>query len=177
MLVTDLPQSFISDTALPTKAPLPQPPPYSLRPVSFQLLPVSLDAQLRGMGDPERPEIGGRFPISALLPKTAPAPAVELGEEDLPAGAKGDIWEDLPTLSYLQTQQLPAGSSPVEAARIKRRAGSYTWKSSKLYRRMTETELREVPPRAARWKLAVDTHQQVGHWGAKRTTALLATSH
>ena len=177
MLVTDMPVSFLSATALPDKPPLPQPPPYSLRPVSFQLLPVSLEAQLRGIGEPELAESGGAPHIAALLPRYLPMLEDEdFPSEDPPAVVKGDIWEDVSTLHFLQTDTLPAGVNSVEAARIKRRSQAYVWKSNKLYRSLTEHDIREVPPLAARRKLAEDFHHSVGHWGARRTTALLATS-
>ena len=161
LLVTDLPAPFVPGTVLPDKPALPTPPPYSLRPVSFQLLPTP-DTQLGGIGDTERTESGGHSGhtfIRPLLPRDSPTPVIEMGDEDPAMASKGDIWEDLPTLAYLQSSALPTNVSSAESARIKRRAGGYHWKAGKLFRSLSDRESREVPPPAARWKLAVETHQ------------------
>ena len=81
----------------------------------FSCCPRLLSSSSGGMGS-----LSGlsQQTVSALLPRAATQqlPAAPLGDDDPPALVKGDIWEDAPTLAYLQTQTLPAGAAPVETA-------------------------------------------------------------
>ena len=118
--------------------------------------------------------------VTALIPKPA-TPIAHTGEEEEkePGGQQKypDIWNDGAVLRYLQLGSTPPGTPQSEEARIKRRASAYSWRDGKLYRQFRQGGQREVPPPQTRRQLVEETHQRTGHWGAKRTAALLATSY
>jgi hypothetical protein len=89
----------------------------------------------------------------------------------------GDIWRDSDALQYLHKQELPANTEPAKAQRIQRRARRYTLQAGVLYRRMPDGTLRQVPAPAQRQALIRDTHEHTGHFGARRTCNLVATSY
>ena len=89
----------------------------------------------------------------------------------------GDIWRDKDALQYLHKQEFPVGTDPAKAQRVQRRARRYTLQAGVLYRRMPDGTLRQVPQPAQRAALIRDTHEQTGHFGARRTCNLVATSY
>jgi hypothetical protein len=90
---------------------------------------------------------------------------------------RADVWQDAPVIQYMQHQKLPQNATAVEVARIKRRAAGYTWRDNKLYRTPSTAEPKEVPPPEQRRQLVLDMHARTGHWGVRRTTALLSTRY
>ncbi len=86
-----------------------------------------------------------------------------------------DIWVDEAALSYLQ-QQHTGGKvlTPEERARVLRRVAHYRWQGNKLYKRMADGTLREVPPPGQRRELIERTHDRLGHFGVRRTLGLLS---
>jgi len=88
-----------------------------------------------------------------------------------------DVWRDEPTMSYLQKLVGPPDWSPTERARVLRRARDYRWHDGQLLRNMADGSTRIVPPPAERAELVKATHERLGHFGVRRTTALLATAH
>ena len=87
-----------------------------------------------------------------------------------------DIWQDGPTLHYVQHGTLPANVSTEERNRISHRATRYRWDSvlSKLHRVLADGGSREVPPLADRPAIVLQAHNKYGHWGIRRTYALLS---
>ena len=118
-------------------------------------------------------------PAAALLPRSdvASAPLAATEPADPYAADKGDVWLDEPVVQYLQSASLPPETSAAEVTRVKRRAGGYVWRQSKLYRKLRNSELREVPKPADRQAIVLEMHERTGHWGAKRTAALLSTKY
>ena len=179
-LTSAYPATFMASGQLPAKPPLPTPPAYSLRPASFQLLPpppVSgevlegmTDAMLRAgkevVDSVLNPVPRSNICVAALIPKTStpivPLPDDSAAPEPDAHVRYSDIWEDLAVLQYLQHKTLPA-NTPAEEARIKRRAAAYLWREGKLYRLLSQSSQREVPPPASRQQLVEETHQRTGH--------------
>jgi transposase InsO family protein len=87
-----------------------------------------------------------------------------------------DIWQDGPTLHYVQHGTLPANVTTEERNRISHRATRYRWDSalSKLHRVLADGGSREVPPLAHRPAIVLQAHNKYGHWGIRRTYALLS---
>uniref|UniRef100_A0A383VGW5 Integrase catalytic domain-containing protein n=1 Tax=Tetradesmus obliquus TaxID=3088 RepID=A0A383VGW5_TETOB len=72
----------------------------------------------------------------------------------------------------LQNGTVPEGTA-AEKSRVNKRLQYYTWKQDKVWRRMPDGTLREVPPPANRLALIKQTHSRTGHFGIRRTTAML----
>jgi hypothetical protein len=88
-----------------------------------------------------------------------------------------DVWEDVRSMDYIRTRQMPADASAAEKRRLQRYAQTYTWQSGRLYRRLADNTTRLVPPPGARAGLVLKMHGQLGHLGEKRTAALLMTTY
>jgi transposase InsO family protein len=90
-------------------------------------------------------------------------------------GSSNDIWTDHPALSALQQAQLPAGLSAKERDRIQQRLKYFRWdqQQQQLFRLMPDGGVRLVPPPRQRRDLVWQHHQQCGHFGVRRTAALL----
>ena len=114
-------------------------------------------------------------PAAALtLARGDPAGSQQL-EEDSPEVTKGhkDVWHDRAVMQLLQHGGIPEGA---DVARVRKRAEDYEWREGKLFR-YAGGGYKEVPPPSDRLALTKRMHAQAGHWGAKRTTALLATAY
>jgi hypothetical protein len=117
----------------------------------------------------------------------ASAVADEAGE--LPGGVvtqKGrmaaDIWEDGGTLSVIAGEQPPAALEEKEKERMKRRASRYRWADQErgILERIwpgTGREAKVVPPPHRRVAIILALHQQLGHFGVRRTAALVRLSY
>jgi hypothetical protein len=92
----------------------------------------------------------------------------EMGE-----GKGADVWADAAVLQFLQHNALPRGASAAEVKRIKARAARYLWQQGKLLRRWRDDSFRHVPPPSERLALVRQHHEQLGHFGYKRTMSLL----
>jgi len=97
-------------------------------------------------------------------------------QEALAAGTgDGEIWSDQPVLTVLQQGSLPADLSMSERKRVQRRLKLYVWdqQQQQLNRIMPDGTHRIVPPPADRLALVTEQHELCGHFGIRRTTALL----
>jgi hypothetical protein len=92
-------------------------------------------------------------------------------------GGPADVWEDEAVLLYLRTGELHPGLTSVERKRVKRRARAFQAVDDKLYRIMPDGTTKLVPKPEERSALIQATHDQCGHFGVRRTTALLLTAH
>ena len=86
--------------------------------------------------------------------------------------ASSDVWLDNSTIRHIQGS-LPADTPAHESMRAARRAKVYTWHAGKLYRDMPDGMRKQVPAPAERESLIKTMHENHGHFGVKRTTALL----
>ena len=90
--------------------------------------------------------------------------------------ASTDIWQDQPALHLLQHGAVPAGLTAAERSRIGKRLAYYSWADDKLYRLMPDGAAKQVPPPSERAQLIKATHSKCGHFGIRRTAALILTS-
>jgi hypothetical protein len=183
-----LPVPFETSAALPSKPTLPPSShPRSLQPLSFQLgtVPAHQSEEMEGAGAAHvsvqmSHTLQKPFsPAAALLQGTRldSVPIIAAQQPAEPeSSATVDILDDHPVLSFLSTGILPANVSKAERSHIQRRAMNYRLREGKVFRKLG-SELREVPPVSRRLSLAVETHERTGHWGAKRTAALLGTTY
>ncbi|PNH02154.1 Pro-Pol polyprotein [Tetrabaena socialis] len=94
---------------------------------------------------------------------------------DAQAGGPDDVWEDAAVLKCIRTMEPPPGLGRAELKRVVRRAAGYrpSVVSDGIVRVMANGSLRPVPPPAARRQLIEATHLRNGHFGTRRTCALL----
>ena len=102
----------------------------------------------------------------------AVAAAVQIQEQQ-----SKEIWEDQAALQYIKTQEHPASCSRQERSRVKHRARMYAWRDEQLWRRMPDGSMKYVPKPEARAALIQQLHEQMGHFGVKRTAHLLLSGH
>eukprot|EP00775_Hariotina_reticulata_P009673 gene9673-biopygen11573 len=94
----------------------------------------------------------------------------------LTAGSgSGEIWTDHSVLTALQQGVQPSDATPAERKRVQRRLKLYAWdqQHQQLNRVMPDGTYRIVPKPAERAALVQQQHEQCGHFGVRRTAALL----
>lgn len=114
--------------------------------------------------------------LTALLAQQTACAA----QEALAAGGESsEVWTDHPTLDALRSGQLGANLSSKQRYRIQQRLKLYRWDSAQqqLIRVLPDGSTRIVPPPEQRKQLIQQQHQQCGHFGKRRTAALLATKY
>ena len=92
---------------------------------------------------------------------------------------QADVWVDEHTLSYLQnpsTEEMTFGS-PLERRRVLRRAKFYQWDGTVLHRKLSDGSLRQVPKPEERQAIVKTAHESAGHFGRRRTTALVLLNY
>ncbi|KAJ9526765.1 hypothetical protein QJQ45_017485, partial [Haematococcus lacustris] len=112
-------------------------------------------------------------PDPVLPTPVAAQPAVVIAQLADVADTERDIHDDTATMQLLQHHTLPAGLPHAEQRRAQRRAQAYVWDSHKLLRRMADGSTRIVPAPAERPHLVSTMHNNTGHFGGRRTAALL----
>jgi hypothetical protein len=88
-----------------------------------------------------------------------------------------DIWEDEVALQWLQQGAWPQGASRQLKSRVLQRSRLYLWQHGELHRRLPNGSVRRVPRPQDREGLVRRLHERCGHFGAKRTTHLVAAGH
>jgi transposase InsO family protein len=89
-----------------------------------------------------------------------------------------DVLEDSNVLQYLRENGAPPGAfSVAERNRVKHRARHYELNGTVVVRMMADGTRRIVPPLDARVDLIQQTHAKTGHWGVRRTKALLLSGY
>ena len=84
-----------------------------------------------------------------------------------------DVWGDRETMHLVQQGQHLPGSSLAARKRAAKRARSYVWTDSKLFRKFWDGSKREVPPPDSRASLVYEFHGKTGLFGSRRTAHLL----
>jgi site-specific DNA-cytosine methylase len=106
------------------------------------------------------------------------AAAADLQEEAQRGSQKEvDIWSDQPVMQYLRTGELPAELEGQQRVRVQRRAQSYFLLGEQLMRRMPDGSQRVVPEPSQRAQLICQQHELCGHYGVRRTAALVMTKY
>ncbi|KAJ9527864.1 hypothetical protein QJQ45_005505 [Haematococcus lacustris] len=88
-----------------------------------------------------------------------------------------DVHADIATLHFLRTRAHNPGQSATELRRVTRRAKAYRWDSNQLLRVMADGSTKVVPAPPARDQLVLAMHGSNGHFGVRRTTAILLHNH
>lgn len=145
----------------------------------MDLAAAALDAAAEDEGTATLVELPTLSPAS---PSSQPT-----GTQTLARSREGhpDIWFDEPAMAFLTQRTVP--SSQQEIRRLLRRLSHYHWsppvqlpdgtaRPATLYRR-TRDGLRVVPPPAARADIIQRAHDNLGHFGQRRTAYLVAREH
>ena len=91
--------------------------------------------------------------------------------------SQGDVWLDQPVIQFLRDTTFPESASASEKLRIQRRARSYYFVGDQLVRRMSDGSQKVVPTRSERQQLIQQQHELCGHYGVRRTAAMLLTKY
>jgi hypothetical protein len=111
--------------------------------------------------------------LEQYLVNLAVAAVAEAQEAD-----SSDIWEDRDTLHYLREQQFKPEWSSRDRQRIRKRAAKYSCTGDGQIRRLfPDGSTRLVPEPSARAALIEGFHQRNGHFGVRRTGALIGTTY
>ena len=107
------------------------------------------------------------------------AAAAEQGDSNKSTKQNADVWEDEHVLYYLREHRYLPDTSNEERNRVKKRAASYVLASidGKLLRIMADGSTREIPQPSERAAIITKFHEQCGHFGVRRTAALIQTSY
>ena len=92
---------------------------------------------------------------------------------------QADVWKDAHTLRYLHN---PSADSimflpTAERRRVLRRVRFYRWDGSVLHRKLSDGSLRQVPQPDERHAIVKAAHENAGHFGRRRTTALVLMNY
>ena len=90
-----------------------------------------------------------------------------------------DVWTDLHTMQYLQNPSAETMTfwTSAERRRVLRRASFFRWDGAVLHRRLSDGSLRQCPKPDERHDIAKLAHESAGHFGRRRTTALVMLSY
>ncbi|EFJ48675.1 hypothetical protein VOLCADRAFT_117582 [Volvox carteri f. nagariensis] len=94
-----------------------------------------------------------------------------------PDARRQDIWDDEITICLLRSGECPPGTDLAEQKRCAQRARKYRFQGETLCRIENDGKPRVVPKPGDRTDIIKRTHEQAGHFGVRRTTALLLTSY
>ena len=107
--------------------------------------------------------------VGQYLATLAVAAVVNAAEKGSP-----DIWDDEPTLQYLREQQQQPQSSAAERERVRKRAANYGLSAEGVLRRKFPDGSSKICPKPEQRKqLILEHHQRNGHYGVRRTGALV----
>lgn len=91
--------------------------------------------------------------------------------------ANTDIWHDANALHLLQEGSPKEHTSAAERSRLSKRLQYYSWEAQQLLRHMPDGSTKLVPPPEERLTLIKDFHDRCGHWGVRRTAALVQSKY
>jgi hypothetical protein len=90
-----------------------------------------------------------------------------------------DVWDDDEVVSHLRHKILP--SSPTDAKRVMRRAKAYRFYNNRLAEVIENPDellsYRTVPKPEARDRIILESHQDLGHLGEKRSISALSATY
>jgi len=117
---------------------------------------------------------------NALLLKDSPVQgmlaclSLVSAEDQALATPSTDIWEDPIAMHLLREGTFPEGASKQQRDKAAKRRARYFWRDSRLYRIMPDGQHRLVPPPDQRPAILQQFHRNAGHFGTRRTCALVA---
>eukprot|EP00983_Pelagomonas_calceolata_P054204 1143615-Pelagomonas_calceolata.AAC.2 len=101
------------------------------------------------------------------------AQATEAADKYQNASGPVDVWLDTTVINYITQGSVPADLPAHEKCRVQRRSRVYKFEAGVLHRVFSIGESRVVPHPDKRAGLIKQAHEQHGHFGVKRITALL----
>jgi len=115
------------------------------------------------------------FAANTTIPPAGFLQQTELQAADAQERYSGpsDVWEDAPVMKYLTQGSVEVGLPAHECRRVYRRASAFVRKEGVIYRVFKDGICKEVPPPDKREALVKEMHEKMGHFGTKRTSALL----
>jgi hypothetical protein len=111
-----------------------------------------------------------------MLSLAAAAQEQLLAPKQSNTSANTDIWNDAASVHTIQHNTPPQGVSAKERCRIAKRLAYYKWQDGKLLRRMPDGTVKQVPPPDERVGIIKQYHNRCGHFGVRRTAALVLNS-
>ena len=117
-------------------------------------------------------EYGSSYETACMLSAAAAAQEQLISKEP----ASTDIWLDTAAMHKLQHGTMPEGMSATDKSRITKRLSYYSWQQGKLLRQMPDGSLKQVPPPEDRVLIIKQLHNKCGHFGVRRTAALVLNS-
>ncbi len=91
--------------------------------------------------------------------------------EDLTGGR--DIYNDVSVVEYLRSGTLASTIGAKERDRILQRAKRFKWEGSHMLKLLKDGQVRLVPHPSERTRLVRHAHEELGHFGVKRTHSSL----
>ena len=88
-----------------------------------------------------------------------------------------DVWLDTPVLRYLQDHVLPADLTSAERDRVLKRSRTYKWENGTVIRVFPTGSRRLVPRIIEREPLTARVHDNMGHFGTRRTISLITPEY
>eukprot|EP00245_Coleochaete_scutata_P000411 TRINITY_DN1051_c1_g1_i1.p1 TRINITY_DN1051_c1_g1~~TRINITY_DN1051_c1_g1_i1.p1 ORF type:complete len:1227 (+),score=252.29 TRINITY_DN1051_c1_g1_i1:430-3681(+) len=96
-------------------------------------------------------------------------------EEERQTGS--DVWEDEILLGFLRGGEMPGGLTPSERDRVRQRSRRFRMEGEHLLRVFTDGRVLIVPRPETRPGLMRRAHEELGHFGVRRTHSLLQTQY
>lgn len=115
--------------------------------------------------EPEEPGLT----VSTMVALLCNPPCLSAAKAD---GSR-DIWVDEPTMQFLRTGQHVEGLTTAQRERVQQRSRRYYWRDDYMIRVLPTGAERLVPPPHERAALIHRVHDDLGHFGIKRTYSLL----
>ena len=123
--------------------------------------------------DPAYPVWGAAVFLNLCLVPACPVQQATLPPRRVPV----DVWQDTSLLTYLQTGSHATGATPQERDRVQKRAKHYIWSHGAIVRVFPAGTFKVVPQVANRFALVARVHQEMGHFGIRRTVSLLVPEY
>ena len=87
------------------------------------------------------------------------------------------VWRDQGVLHRMQHGDFPPGSSSKERDRIAHRIARFHWKNGLVFRRWPNRTRKVVPRPDQRAQLVRQVHEELGHFGIRRTHSMLRNQY
>jgi hypothetical protein len=116
------------------------------------------------------PQAASRWLVGTLPPLVVPL-SVAAGRV-----VSVDVWSDAPLLYFLKHRQHEPALSAIERRRVQKRASHFVWSQGAVFRVFPEGLRLVVPRPFERHDLMSRVHEEMGHFGVKRTISLVRQS-
>lgn len=80
-------------------------------------------------------------------------------------------------MHMLQHGSMPDSVTAAERSRINKRLAYFKWAGGRLYRHMPDGPVKQVPAPEDRLPLVKQMHERCGHFGSRRTAALVLSAY